>query len=937
MKRRSKGNGDLFVEESGQLRLVDKSAEQQAMEKGKVECLGMTFDSEDARRAYFTDRLREKLADPEFRKTPGFPNGTDEDIIRMSDPPWYTACPNPFLDDFLRQYASVDDKHASYATESYAGDVSVGKGDPIYTAHSYHTKVPPAAILRYILHYTKPGDIILDGFCGTGMTGAACGLAEHPTAILRAELSTETKKLNWGKRHAVLCDLSPLATFIAYNVNTGVNKAQVSDLFGDILGRAEQQFGYLYETKDVDGRAARLHYAVWSEMFICSECTSEFSFWDAAIDLKSGEQKEIFPCPNCGANLKKRTSERSFRTAIDPLTRSPARTAKREVVYLSFENEEGRGFKSPDSKDIKLAHELDTTPPAEWVPLREIPKGDRYYKDGLHLVGLDYFHRFYFPRTLHVLAFIWNEIDSLEIAAPIKNRLRFIVTSMLDRNLTIRNRFVVNRHNPRGRINGPLANTLYVPGLSVEQNPFEALSYKKDDIGKAAKRRSTSHIITVQDSASISKLENVVDYIFVDPPFGHNIMYSELNGVSESWLGITTDSADEAIISEPLGKDHKVYLELMSSCFRRFYKLLKPGRWMTVEFHNSQNSVWNIIQESINKAGFVISDVRTLDKQKGTINQEYYQSGAVKTDLVISAYKPSTVLNELVSLKPGSSEGMWRFVEDHLRRLPVFQSLGKTSAVIPDRQPHLLYDRMVAFHVQRGITIPVSAADFYVLLSQRIPIRDGMFFLPEQVTEYDRRRATAGEPIQQELFIVDEASAVEWLRRALKLKPQTFQEMQPQFMQEIKSWSKHESTIELRQLLEQNFLVFQGEGPVPGQIHGYLSSNYRDLRGLEKTDPILISRAVGRWFVPDVAKQADLEKVRDKALLREFSQYLESKQRKLEVFRTEAVRAGFKAAYEGQDYKTIVNVASKLPENVLQEDEKLLMYFDVASMRLGDE
>ena len=77
------GDGDLFIEGSGQLRLVDKSAEQQALEKGKVEYLGMTFDSEDSRRAYFTDRLREKLADPEFRNTPGFPKGTDNDIIRL--------------------------------------------------------------------------------------------------------------------------------------------------------------------------------------------------------------------------------------------------------------------------------------------------------------------------------------------------------------------------------------------------------------------------------------------------------------------------------------------------------------------------------------------------------------------------------------------------------------------------------------------------------------------------------------------------------------------------------------------------------------------------------------------------------------------------------------------------------------------------------------
>ena len=52
-------------------------------------------------------------------------------------------------------------------------DVSEGKNDPIYNAHSYHTKVPYKAIMRYILHYTEPGDIIFDGFAGTGMTGVA--------------------------------------------------------------------------------------------------------------------------------------------------------------------------------------------------------------------------------------------------------------------------------------------------------------------------------------------------------------------------------------------------------------------------------------------------------------------------------------------------------------------------------------------------------------------------------------------------------------------------------------------------------------------------------------------------------------------------------------------------------------------------------------------
>lgn len=136
-RRKSGGGPELFIEQSGQLRLVDKSAEQQALEKKPIECLGMVFDSEEARRAYFLEKLREKLKDPEFRRIEGFPIGSDEDILAMSDPPYYTACPNPFLADFVRCYGKPYDPDQPYHREPFAVDVSEGKTDPLYTAHSY--------------------------------------------------------------------------------------------------------------------------------------------------------------------------------------------------------------------------------------------------------------------------------------------------------------------------------------------------------------------------------------------------------------------------------------------------------------------------------------------------------------------------------------------------------------------------------------------------------------------------------------------------------------------------------------------------------------------------------------------------------------------------------------------------------------------------------
>ena len=159
-----------------------------AMENGPVECLGRVFPSDSARRGHYLKLLTEKLKDPEFRKLEGFPQGTDEAILAMSDPPYYTACPNPFIGDFSHHYGKPYDPNSGYTREPLAIDVQVGKTDALYKAHGYHTKVPHLAIVPSILHYTEPGDIVLDGFCGSGMTGVAAQWCESAPASYRAQL-----------------------------------------------------------------------------------------------------------------------------------------------------------------------------------------------------------------------------------------------------------------------------------------------------------------------------------------------------------------------------------------------------------------------------------------------------------------------------------------------------------------------------------------------------------------------------------------------------------------------------------------------------------------------------------------------------------------------------------------------------------------------------
>ena len=91
------------------------------------------------------------------RNIEGFPIGTDEDIIALSDAPFYTACPNPFIEDFIKEYGTpYDEETDDYHREPFSADVTAEKSDPIYNAHMYHTKVPYKAIMQYILQLYKP-------------------------------------------------------------------------------------------------------------------------------------------------------------------------------------------------------------------------------------------------------------------------------------------------------------------------------------------------------------------------------------------------------------------------------------------------------------------------------------------------------------------------------------------------------------------------------------------------------------------------------------------------------------------------------------------------------------------------------------------------------------------------------------------------------------
>ena len=846
------------------------------------------------------------------RNIEGFPIGTDEDIIALSDAPFYTACPNPFIEDFIKEYGTpYDEATDDYHREPFAADVSEGKNDPIYNAHSYHTKVPYKAIMRYILHYTEPGDIVFDGFAGTGMTGVAAQKCKNPDIDFMLQIESTQENVKWGERKAVLCDLAVAAAYISANYNQGFDISGFEREAKRVLDESMKECGWMYETTPPNNHQetmfgsgnAVISNTVWSSVLICPNCGKDFVFYTEAVD-ESGKIKSKIKCHHCGAETTKNQAAKKEEVIYDELTEQTITRASQVPVFKIYRYA-GKKYEEPVNEfDRDVLQKIDAIPltgkdiPAVKMLFRDGKWGD-IYRSGYHK-GFTHTHHFYTRRNLLVLSAIYRSINKCE-DLRLRHMLLFALTGCMSR---------LNRTNkwlPSLKMApGPISGMLYIPSLYPELNVFNGFQNKVDDIKRFYCNSEFGNDGALVTNQSSDDLENIstdsIDYIFVDPPFGDNIMYSESNFLWEAWLKVYTNAKDEAIINTVQGKALVDYQGLIERCFAEFFRILKPNRWMTVEFHNSKNAVWNAIQQALLTAGFVIADVRTLDKKQGSFKQ-VTTNGAVKQDLVISAYKPKESFRKDLLLNAGKPETAWAFVRQHLSNIPVVVVKSGKIEIIAERQAYLLFDRMVAYHIMQGIPVPLDATDFYRGLDEKFLKRDNMYFLPDQVNEYDTARITTEvENIQFELFVTNEKSAISWLYQQLDEQfcgPQTYAELQPKFMQEVKAVDKYEQMPELATILEENFL--QDEK--------------------------------GRWYIPDVTKEGDLVKLREKNLWKEFEGYMNSKG-KLKLFRSEAIRVGFSRLWKEKNYKAIVDIAERLPEQTIQEDSNLLMYYDISRGRV---
>jgi DNA modification methylase len=486
--------------------------------------------------------------------------------------------------------------------------VAAGKNTYVYDTHSYHTKVPPAAIVDLICQYTDKNDLVLDPFCGSGMTGVA--------------------SLQAG-RSPILSDLSPAATFIAYNYLSSVQPFEFEQAFLKILASLQEEDLTLYGTAcDKCGKIVSCEYTVWSYNVTCPICAHLFNLWDVARDekptIKESKILSVFPCPSCGRRLEKRSLKRIESVPV-------------QIGFKCCGRSLQESKKIPDAGDLQHFQDMNSIPINEWFPQDHLPNGVNTRQAINH--GIVSLQDLYTRRNLRAIAKLWNLASRWE-SQEISLKLLFTLTSLYQRVTRLSEfRFWGG--------SGNMAN-YNVPMIFNEQNVFRVFKRKSRDVKRWLEIRHAlpeiPYRVSTQSATDLSNIPNdSIDYVFTDPPFGANINYSEMNFIWESWLGLHTDNTNEVIINRVQGKTAEHYKELMTRSLREIHRVLKPGRWLSIVFHNSSASVWNVLQEAIDLAGFEVDNTQTLDKKHGTFKQ-FVSDNTVGYDIILSCQKRTAKL-----------------------------------------------------------------------------------------------------------------------------------------------------------------------------------------------------------------------------------------------------------------------------------------------------
>lgn len=480
-------------------------------------------------------------------------------------------------------------------------ELVVGRGDPVYMAHAYLTKVPVTAIIPFIERFTQPGDVVVDPFAGSGMTGAAAAATA---------------------RRARLFDISVLGRHIGQNYVNLVDAELLRKRAHEAVTAARRAVANVYEVTCAEcARSAELAKSVWSSIVECAGCRAEVNYYKS---LEAADwEKSAMTCPACGAGVSARLARLGEAPVVDYVDCSCTARQLEQPATPFEQNLEAADF-----------------PQVEITPDRQMYQASALGRHGLTTVA-----SFYSPRNRAVLAALYREIAQVP-EDGLREKLRFAFTASLTR---ASKRYQWSRKRP---LNAANAN-YYVAPVFYEWNVFDLFlrkieaAIRADDwirvaLGTDTLFGSDLDVTYETGSAEAVALEDAsVDYVFTDPPFGSNLFYADMALFQEAWLEEFTSVEQEAVIDRGKRKnrDEGRYEQLLTGALRECRRILKPGGRVSMVFGNSSGAVWVLVQRAILNSGLLIEPEHLVVLDKGQRSVKGLASGfehVATLDLVIT-------------------------------------------------------------------------------------------------------------------------------------------------------------------------------------------------------------------------------------------------------------------------------------------------------------
>jgi 16S rRNA G966 N2-methylase RsmD len=453
----------------------------------------------------------------------------------------------------------------------------------MYLMHKYWARKPHNVVAKYIKAYSKPNEIVLDPFSGSGVT------------------AIESLKLN---RKAIAIDVDPLATFITRCTLLPVDLREYTKVFKKIEKKTKEKINNLYLTK-------------------CAKCKKEVIA--EAIIWGNDTPKEIRYSCNCenGTQWKDVTKEDynlvkeiekteipywypkneliwNTRVNVHKGTKVSDLFTKRNLLALSNIYNEIEAIKDKTIKELMRFTFSSALPQASKMVFVIRQRGRRSGKTAEEKkeVG-SWATRGYWVPPEYFEINAWNCFEE---------RFKKVIRGKEESNRLIKD--------------------------FKEGSEFSDL-YNKANI-----------LFLTQSSLDLSNIPtDSVDYIFTDPPYGDSVPYLELDYMWNSWLKFPVNFDDEIIISDsPIrNKNFEIYDKMLKVAFREILRVLKSGKYLTVTFHNRDIKVWKSIINAVTYGGFDLEKITYQPPARPSAKGLLHPYASAVGDYYIRFRKPKSV------------------------------------------------------------------------------------------------------------------------------------------------------------------------------------------------------------------------------------------------------------------------------------------------------